>query len=38
MLVIFFTFVWLILRLNGVFTSKYLEKFYNYTNFFFKNQ
>jgi hypothetical protein len=24
--------VWLILRLNGVFTSKYLEKFYNYTN------
>jgi|GEM_PF-2068057 len=32
MLVIFFTFVWLILRLNGVFTSKYLEKFYNYTN------
>jgi hypothetical protein len=30
--VIFFTFVWLILRLNGVFTSKYLEKFYNYTN------
>jgi hypothetical protein len=31
-LAIFFTFVWLILRLNGVFTSKYLEKFYNYTN------
>jgi hypothetical protein len=32
MLIILIILCWLILRLNGVFTSKYLEKFYNYTN------
>ena len=32
MFIIFFAIFWLIIRLNGVFTSMYLEKFYNYTN------